>query len=79
MCELIVGGDFNSFVSPELLTSLDKRFHSFPLKPDATTTMKKRTWLQPQANKADELSHDVKDHLISTIPMIKPRIVSIRG
>lgn len=41
--------------------------------------MKKRTWLQPQVNKADELSHDVKDHLISTLPLIKQRVVSIRG
>lgn len=41
--------------------------------------MKKRTWIQPQVNKAEDLAADVKDVLFSTLPMINPRIVTILG
>ena len=43
------------------------------------TTMKKRTWIQPQCHKADELSAEVKDVIISTLELDHPRIVSMRG
>lgn len=41
--------------------------------------MKKRTWLQPQFHKADELSAEVKDCLISTLNFNKERIVTLPG
>lgn len=41
--------------------------------------MKKRTWIQPQVNKADELSRECKDSLVSTLPFTKQRIVTILG
>lgn len=41
--------------------------------------MKKRTWIQPQVIKADELSQECKDSIISTLKFSKPRIVTILG
>ncbi len=76
MCEIIAGGDLNSFLSPQLVS---KQFHVFPEKEDSVTTMKKRTWIQPQVNKADELSRECKDSLVSTLPFTKQRIVTILG
>ena len=50
MCEFIVGGDANSFIDPK---SVDEReWNIFPNLAKDITTMKKRTWLQPQTNKA---------------------------
>lgn len=50
---IITGGDANAFVPPELM---DNKFVLFPNSPNYFTTMKKRTWLQLQAHKAEELS-----------------------
>lgn len=46
--EIIVGIDANAFIKPEKFGS----FSIYPNKPEIHTTMKKRTWLQPQVKKA---------------------------
>mgnify|MGYP006995453876 CR=1 FL=1 len=48
MCHIIAGGDANCFVD-----SIPSHFSIFPRKNNEITTMKKRTWLQPQIHKAD--------------------------
>ncbi len=50
MCDIIVGGDLNSFLDPK---HGPKGFQVYPSFSEIVTTMKKRTWLQPQVNKAD--------------------------
>lgn len=46
---IIVGADTNSFVQTDGIES----FYGFPNKEYEATTCKKRTYLQPQFNKAD--------------------------
>lgn len=50
MCKIIIGGDTNSYISPELTP---KNCHIYPDRADLITTMKRRTWVQPQVHKAD--------------------------
>lgn len=52
MCEIIAGGDANSFISQESLAGKNN-WNSYPQSEKGNTTMKKRTWLQPQVNKAE--------------------------
>ena len=76
MCELIVGGDSNCLILPE---DIPEGFHIFPKTKDDITTMKKRTWLQPQVNKAEELAATCRDYIISTLPIEESKIVTIKG
>lgn len=41
--------------------------------------MKKRTWLQPQAHKAEKLAAEVKDVIITNLAFTKERITTIYG
>jgi hypothetical protein len=41
------------------------------------TTLKKRTYLQPQVNKANEIAKGSRDVLLSDLNFRKPRVVSI--
>ena len=66
MCEFIVGGDANSFIDPKAID--EKQWHMYPTLEKDITTMKKRTWLQPQVNKAEELAATCRDHLLTTLP-----------
>ena len=50
MCDIIAGGDANSFIDP---SSISENWSIYPKKEDHYTTMKKRTWLQPQVHKAE--------------------------
>ena len=76
MCEFVIGGDANSFIDPK---SIDKDWVIYPTLEKDITTMKKRTWLQPQVNKAEELAATCRDHLLTTLPQENSRIVTIKG
>lgn len=79
MCHIIAGGDANSFIRPETVKEIGPEWHLFPNDEKDITTMKKRTWMQPQTNKADELASTCRDHLLTTVPMENQRITTIRG
>ena len=51
----------------------------YPNTPDIHTTMKKRTWLQVQTNKADTLASTCRDHLLSTMNLHETKVVTITG
>ena len=67
MCEFIVGGDANSFIDVKSID--EKEWNLYPSLAKDITTMKKRTWLQPQTNKAEELAATCRDHMLTTLPL----------
>lgn len=74
--KIIVGGDSNAFVDPKLFS---QKFKVFPNHPQLPTTKKKRTWLQVQTNKSQQLSTEVKDVIITTMPFTDAKITTIYG
>ena len=66
---LIFGGDFNGkFKLPDnqpLLQGLSL----YPNKDEIKTVKKKRTWIQPQRNKADKLDESAKDYFASNLEL----------
>lgn len=73
--QIIVGADTNSFVTNKGIQS----FESFPNAKQNFTTRKKRTFLQPQFNKADAINEECKDQIFSTLKMVKRTIVTIEN
>ena len=70
---IIVGADTNSFVTTEGLDS----FYAFPTTKVDFTTRKKRTFMQPQFNKADAINEECKDQVFSTMKIIEKKILTI--
>ncbi len=70
---VIVGADTNSFVTTKGI----EQYYSYPMRKDNYTTRKKRTFLQPQFNKADSINEECKDQIFSTLKIIKQKIVTI--
>ena len=48
-------------------------FNMYPTKPDEVTTVKKRTMLQGQYKKGNELVKESKDKIMSTLPLANGR------
>lgn len=74
--KIVVGMDCNSFLRVSNKLKADN-FWSYPESSDVVTTRKKRTWMQPQVNKADEEIAACRDHLLSSEPLVNTRVVSI--
>ena len=70
---IVVGADTNSFVTTAGLDS----FYAFPSAKFDFTTRKKRTFMQPQFNKADAINEECKDQVFSTMKIVENRIVTI--
>lgn len=61
----IIGIDANQ----SLLTDPNNSFYTFPPSKAMTTTTKRRTSMQVQFHKAEVDVFEVKDHLMSTMPI----------
>lgn len=72
--DIICGCDANSF-----LESFDSKIHIFPQDKNTFTTLKKRTYMQAQSAKAEQVVKESKDHLISTLDLISGQILTIDG
>lgn len=70
---IVVGADTNSFVTTAGLDS----FYAYPSAKVDFTTRKKRTFMQPQFNKADAINEECKDQVFSTLKIIDKKIVTI--
>ena len=69
---IIVGLDANSFIS-----QIPPFLKQYPSHENQFTTLKKRTFLQPQVNKANEEVKASRDVLLTDLNFKKPRVVSI--
>lgn len=65
---IILGADANSFVKNEFL---DRVYSIFPTNENTITTRKKRTFLQPQFKKGDIVVEACKDHIITSLQIVK--------
>lgn len=74
--KIVMGMDANSFLALSNPLKADN-FHCYPDHYDIPTTKKTRTWMQPQTSKANEPVTACRDHILSSVPLIKPRVVSI--
>lgn len=61
--QIILGADSNHFMRPSLCPSLN----FIPDTEKASTTSKKRTYMQLQSSKANVIVFETKDHLLSTM------------
>lgn len=43
------------------------------------TTRKKRTFLQPQFNKANVINEECKDQIFSTLPILQNKVITIEN
>jgi hypothetical protein len=72
--DIICGCDANTF-----LESFDSNIHIFPEDKNTFTTLKKRTSMQTQSAKAEQVVKESKDHLISTLDLMGGQILTIDG
>ena len=73
---LIVGMDANHWIES---FKLDKLSWIVPIESDQHTSIKKRSYIQAQLHKADVMINELKDHIISTLPITDFRIETIKG
>ena len=71
--KIIVGMDANHFLKAK------DQFHTFPNAENTITTRKKRTFLQPQFNKANKLVEEIKDLLLSNLTIKNGSVETIEG
>ena len=71
---LIVGCDVNNF-----LKTVPPFLNVYPDKENIPTTLKKRTYLQPQVNKANEVAQQCRDHLITDLELKNRKVLGITG
>lgn len=71
---IIVGADTNSFVTPE---DLDPSINIYPNQKSMFTTCKKRTYVQPQLHKANEINQECKDQILTTLVAEKHSVMTI--
>lgn len=55
------------------------KFNVFPTYGEGITSMKKRTMMQAQRNKADDLVSGTKDYIITDLELIDTKIQTIKG
>jgi 3-methyladenine DNA glycosylase Tag len=56
--------DANSYIAP-----FNDHIHMFPDKPDQFTSIKKRTSMQVQSAKSEKLVKELKDAVMTTLPI----------
>jgi len=64
--EIICGGDANNPVTP-----FNSQFNIFPDSESQYTSLKKRSYLQTQFSKSDKVVKAAKDHVISTLRVLR--------
>ena len=69
--KIVVGMDANHFLKAR------DSFHTFPAEAKDITTRKKRSYFQPQFNKANKLVEEVKDLLLSNLPIKQGKVETI--
>ena len=72
--EVICGMDANSFIKP-----FDERLHLFPDSEEQFTSIKKRTAMQVQSSKAEKLVKELKDAIMTTLPIQTKHVFTISG
>ena len=80
---IVAAGDYNGYIEHGFMiqTEPDKSFPIYVF-PDAKTTPtcnKKRTLIQAQKNKANVLSKEAKDYIISTEKLTSERVLTMSG
>lgn len=63
---LVAGMDSNHFLRN---FKLNRHIHKVPNTIHQSTSIKKRSFIQAQLHKADLLVNEVKDHIITTLPI----------
>lgn len=78
---LIICGDLNSNLlqlrAQEYKINAKNNLYLFPDNQNIPTSIKKRTMLQPQLNKALEEIKECKDSIISTVPLSDQKVSTI--
>lgn len=80
--EIIIGGDINGpmeFGFQVPINKLPVSVNVYPNVAKDATVNKKRTLMQAQKHKANEYSHEVKDYILSTLPLSNCRVMTING
>lgn len=73
---VIIGVDANHFMEvPQIKGSIN----IVPTDKSHSTTIKKRTFIQAQLHKADIVVNEVKDHILTTLPIQKHRTSLVDG
>ena len=78
-----MGGDINGPLKDDIVFEIregtQEKINVFPNLERSITVNKKRTLIQPQKHKANDLSASVKDYLISSYPFLTRRVVTINN
>lgn len=74
--KIIVGMDANHYVKQVLL---DPKTYIVPNSGRVGTSIKKRTYIQAQLHKADQRINEVKDHIVSTLPITQHWLELVDG
>lgn len=75
---VVCGGDFNAALDLKMYQTTDK-LDLAPNSKDIRTVYKKRTYMQPQRNKALKLDQDTKDHFLSNRAITASSVELISG
>ena len=68
-----MAGDMNSFIDSTYIED----YNIYPKHKKFFTTVKRRTFLQPQFNKADKTVSECKDQIITTLRLLKRGTMTI--
>lgn len=66
--------DANSFIRP-----FDERLQMFPDSEEQFTSIKKRTSMQVQSSKSEKLVKELKDAIMTTLPIQTKYVFTISG
>ena len=78
-CQLVCGGDVNSYFGPDRSPIFKQGFEMYPSREDEHTTIKQRTRTQAQWKKAELKVEESKDKVMSTLRVKGGKIVLING
>lgn len=66
--------DANSYIAP-----FNERIHMFPNQADQFTSIKKRTSMQVQSSKSEKMIKELKDAVMTTLPIQQKFVYTIDG